>query len=45
VPDTIFIAVGIVPLLGAVAWGYLHLRKVREFAAVEKEEERELIGA
>jgi nitric oxide reductase subunit B len=46
VPDTVFIAVGIVPVLGAVAWGYLHLRKVREFAAVEKEEERrELIGA
>jgi nitric oxide reductase subunit B len=45
VPDTIFIAVGIVPVLGAVAWGYLHLRKVSEFAVVEKEERRELIGA
>ncbi len=50
VPDTVFIVVGVLPIVAAAAYGLLHLRAVRQPAAVETagteaETARELVGA
>ncbi len=42
IPDTVFIVAGVLPLLAAVAWGYLHLRDLREPARVHPVREQEL---
>jgi nitric oxide reductase subunit B len=31
IPDTVFIVVGVLPLVAAMGYGFLHLRRVREF--------------
>jgi nitric oxide reductase subunit B len=45
VPDTVFIAVGALPIVAAAAYGLLHLRPVQDPAPVTKTEERELVEA
>jgi len=43
IPDTVFIAVGAVPIVAASAWGLLHLRPLQApVPVVEEETEREL---
>jgi nitric oxide reductase subunit B len=45
IPDTVFIALGALPLVAAAVYGFFHLRPVNAPAAVEeKTEERELVG-
>jgi nitric oxide reductase subunit B len=45
-PDTVFIVMGVLPLVAAAAYGLFHLRAVQQPAPVEKDEtERELINA
>jgi nitric oxide reductase subunit B len=44
VPDSVFIAIGVLPLVAAAVYGLFHLREVREPAPVRKTEQaRELV--
>jgi nitric oxide reductase subunit B len=45
-PDTVFIAVGVLPLVAAAVWGLFHLRGLRAAAQTPRSEEaRELVNA
>ena len=44
-PDSVFIALGVVPLVAAAVWGLFHMRGVNAAAkAAKKEDVRELVG-
>jgi nitric oxide reductase subunit B len=46
VPDTVFIALGALPLVAGAVYGFFHMRPLREPAPVKKAaEEKELVGA
>jgi len=38
IPDTIFIVAGVLPVLGAAAWGWMHMRKAEIPALPEREQ-------
>lgn len=44
VPDSVFIAIGVLPLMAAAVYGLFHLRPV-QMAAQKKEETAELVEA
>jgi hypothetical protein len=45
-PDTVFIAIGALPIVAGAVYGFLHMRPLREPVAVkEAPEEKELVGA
>jgi nitric oxide reductase subunit B len=41
VPDSVFLVVGVVPLVAAAVWGFLHLRPAEEEADVVRQLQRE----